>query len=168
MTNRVGDLELDQDLTYQQREWRIERISWIVWALLVLAALLGILGPGPLSKATAGNAGDPIWVEYQRFVRHRSPTELIVYVAPDGSEEGALSLQIDQELTEKAQIERIDPEPAKEQAGMGRITYTFPIDEGDAVLHVIYHLELESFGPSTIRVGLEGGPEVSINQFVYP
>jgi hypothetical protein len=168
MTKRVGDLELDQDLTYQQREWRAERISWIVATLLLLAALLGVLGPGPLSKTRAGSQDDLLWVEYDRFVRHRSPTELIVHLDPNAAQEGTIQLQLDRGFIEKAQIQRIDPQPDQEQFAMGRITYVFRIGEGDTPLQVTYHLEMQSFGPLSTPIAILDGQEVSINQFVYP
>jgi hypothetical protein len=168
MTKRVGDLELDQDLIYQNREWRVERIGWIILALLVLAALLGILGKGPLSKAIAGSQDGPLWVEYQRFVRHRSPTELIVRIEADAAQEGRIHLQLNQEFVQKAQIQRIDPEPDQEQVAMDRITYVFQVGEGAAPVQVIYRLEMQSFGLLSTPIGIVDGPEVSINQFVYP
>src|SRR5215207_519621 len=115
MPKQVGDLELDQDLTYQQREWRVERISWIVWLLLIVAALLGLLGPGPLSQTRAGSQDERVWVDYERFVRYRSPTQLIVHIEPDAAQEGMFHLQLDQEFIAKAQIQRIDPEPDQQQ-----------------------------------------------------
>jgi hypothetical protein len=168
MAKRVGDLELDQDLEYQQREWMAERISWVVWLLLLLAALLGILGSGPVSNATAGSQDGPLWVEYQRLARHRSPTTIIVHTRPEIAQDGTLQLQFDQEFIGKVQIERIDPEPDQVQIGMGRITYSFQVSEGDAPLHIIYHMQLETMGSVSTPLGIVGGPEVTVSQFVYP
>lgn len=37
--HRAGDLELEQDLQYQQRSWEFERIGWIAMSLIASAAL---------------------------------------------------------------------------------------------------------------------------------
>ncbi len=42
-----------EDLTYQVRSWRIERAGQVLMGLFILAALLGLLGGGPLSRASA-------------------------------------------------------------------------------------------------------------------
>ena len=65
--HRVGDLEISQDLTFQRRSWIVQRVGWVMLALLILAALGGLFGPGPLSRARAGPHDGPLWVEYQRF-----------------------------------------------------------------------------------------------------
>jgi hypothetical protein len=82
---RAGDLELNQDLRFQRRMWAVQRIGWAVMALVVLAGLLGLFGPGPLSSATAGKEEGPLLVEgYERFVRFRIPTTLQVRLDPLG------------------------------------------------------------------------------------
>ena len=46
-SHRHGDLEIDEDLPFQRREWFAERVAWAVMALLIAAALLGLFGTGP-------------------------------------------------------------------------------------------------------------------------
>jgi hypothetical protein len=41
---RIGDVEINQDLDFQRRCWTVQRIGWIVMAVLVLSALLGVFG----------------------------------------------------------------------------------------------------------------------------
>ena len=57
-----GDLELDQDLIFERRTWTVERVAWVIMALVGLAALAGLLGPGPLSETTSGEQGGPLWL----------------------------------------------------------------------------------------------------------
>ena len=44
---RISGIDIDQDMEYQRREWRIHRIGWGVFALIILATLLGLVRPGP-------------------------------------------------------------------------------------------------------------------------
>jgi len=53
---RAGDLEIDEDLSFQRREWRVQRGGWVVMAVLILLALLGLTGRGPIRQPTAGTA----------------------------------------------------------------------------------------------------------------
>jgi hypothetical protein len=59
--------EIDQDLEFQRRIWKLQRVAWAVMALVVLAAVLGLLGPGVLGMATAGGRSSPLWLEYDHF-----------------------------------------------------------------------------------------------------
>ncbi len=43
---RVGDLQINQDLDYQRREWTIQRVGWVVIGLIVCAAAPWASGPG--------------------------------------------------------------------------------------------------------------------------
>lgn len=55
---RVGDLDINQDAYSFEREARAEDVGRIViWGLVVLA-LLGVSGTGPLAWASAGAEGD--------------------------------------------------------------------------------------------------------------
>lgn len=75
MVKRIGDLDIAQDLEHQRREWVIERIGWAIMALILLAALAGLLGSGPLSNARIDHPGSHLSAEYNRFERYQSPTK---------------------------------------------------------------------------------------------
>lgn len=165
---RVGDLELDQDLAQQQREWKAERFAWIIWILLLLATLAGLLGPGPFSNATAGNVGDSLWVEYDRFIRHRAPTELVVHLQPEMVHEGIVALSLDQSFLDQVEIERIEPEPNQEQAAGERTHYVFEVAESEQPLVVTFHLEPGDSGPLSTTVAVPGNAEVGVSQYVFP
>jgi uncharacterized membrane protein YcaP (DUF421 family) len=48
-------LEIEQDLTFQQRQWHVQRVAWVSVTLLLVAALWGVLGnhTGTILRATA-------------------------------------------------------------------------------------------------------------------
>lgn len=51
--DRVGDLEVPQDLGFQRRACTFERIGWVAMTLVLLAAIVGVWGEGPLAQAEA-------------------------------------------------------------------------------------------------------------------
>ena len=59
-SHRVGDLEISPDLNFQRRSWAMQRFAWVVLALFILAALLGLFGPGPLSQTRAEQQDSPL------------------------------------------------------------------------------------------------------------
>ena len=97
MAKTVQGLQIEEDRAHQRREWRIERVGWVLMAGLLLAGLLGLLGDGPLSRATAGSAG-ALSVEYDRLQRAAAPYEYRFEVDPSLAREGQLRLRFDDAL----------------------------------------------------------------------
>jgi len=79
---RIGDLDINQDLAFQRRSWSLQRIGWGLIALVLIAALLGLFGHGPLSEATTDDPSLPIRLAYERFGRFGSPLVLRIRVEP--------------------------------------------------------------------------------------
>src|SRR5215203_1974081 len=106
-----GGLEVDQDLAFQYREWRVQTIARVLFALFILAALLGVFGSGPLSRAewSAGNAS----VEYPRFARLDRTME---YRFDVPAQDGRASLVLPNELLERVTIESWAPEPGEQRS----------------------------------------------------
>jgi hypothetical protein len=67
LPSRSSQLQIDEDLAFQRREWKIQRVGWGAMALVIIAALLGVFGTGPLSNATLEREG--LRLEYERFCR---------------------------------------------------------------------------------------------------
>lgn len=117
-SERAGDLEISQDMAFEQRDWLFQRIGWTAMLLVALAALAGLFGPSPWTRLTAGQPGTALWVEYYRFDRVEAPTDLKINLGPSAGLDGAkeLRLWIDRDYTEGLNIEQISPEPDRYEA----------------------------------------------------
>jgi hypothetical protein len=165
---RVGDLEIGEDIAHQETMWKVERAGWILMALLLIAALLGLLGPGPLSNATASDPGSLIRVEYERFVRHQAPVELRIHLGSASVHDGRVRLWLNREFITRAQIERIDPEPERTELDSHRFVYVLDTPKMEESSQAIIHFKPAGFGLTRVQLGLVGGPEVEFKQWVYP
>ena len=165
---RIGDLELSQDLDFQRRSWRVQRIGQGLMLLVVLAALLGLLGGGPLSRATAGAANAPLQVDYGRFVRHGGPTQMDIRLQPGAAHGGSARVWLDRAYVDGIEIERIEPEPTCVEAGHDRISYVFTMNPPDQPATVTFSIMPDQMGLRTVRVGLDGGNTLTFRQMVYP
>lgn len=165
---RIGDLEIHQDLPHERREWVIERIGWVLMGLLLLAAFIGLLGPGPLSSATAGESGSILWAEYDRFERSQAPSTLRVHVGPGASRDGKARLWLNRDFIDNVEIHLIEPQPEMVEAGPDRFVYTFNTPGSEQATAVTFHFEANRFWRIPVRIGLEGGPELQFSQFIYP
>lgn len=162
---RVDGLELDQDLEFQRREWVAERIGWFAIAALLVAALLGVFGSGPLSSASSGD--DLVRIDYERFGRLLTPVKLRVQLGEGASAEGVARVWIASHYLESMELEGVTPEPDATEAHADRVVFAFVMGDGGPGA-VTFHMRPDGFGALTGRVGLVDGPELRFWQFVYP
>jgi hypothetical protein len=164
---RIGSLEVEQDLDYQRREWVFERVGWLAMLLLVLAALAGLLGTGALSSTSIGSADGPLRMEYDRFVHYRDPNTLRMLI--DGSQVvgGKTRVWFDRGYLDGVQIENIMPEPEQVVADGTGDTFVF-LTEGNEAVRVVFHFSPDQFGWLEGRVQVGSGPKLDFGQFVYP
>jgi hypothetical protein len=159
---RVGDLEINEDLVFQKRSWTVQRIGWVIMALVLAAALLGLFGAGPLSRATAGTEDEALWVEYDRFSRLLKTTDLKVHAT---SESGEVRLWISREYLEKVEISHITPTEDSAEAAQDGVFYVFQSAEP---LTIVIHLRAAQAGLISGEMRLDGGPSQEFTQFIYP
>lgn len=165
---RAGSLEIGQDIDFQRKEWRAQRIGWVVMALIALAALAGLMGNGVLARATAGDPADPIRLEYARFDRLQSPSSLQVEIAGEAVAGEQVELLVDREYLQGVQIEKVVPEPEAVRGAADDLVYVFAVDEPGQPLTVSFDLRHIEFGAKSGRVAAPNGQTIEFGQFVYP
>ena len=166
---RVGDLEIDQDLEFQERDWAAERIGWTAMLLVLLVALLGVFGAGPLSHTTAGEREGQFWLEYQRFAHYDAPTlPLVVHVDTNLAQEGQVQLWFERDYLQSFQVEGVLPEPKGVEIGIDRYIYVFEVGETGPPTQVTFILEPEQIGRVSGRIGIQDTPGLEISHFFYP
>jgi hypothetical protein len=163
---RVGSLEIGQDLDFQRKEWEVQRVAWLVVLVILLAAVAGIFGAGPLSHAEA--ASGPLEMNYDRIARRGSETTLTLRVAPQTAVDGELPLWLDRDFLDKVNIDRIVPEPAEMEAEDERVIYRFVAADPEQVAEITFQLNPAEPGIARGRLGVVDGAEVSFAQFIYP
>jgi hypothetical protein len=62
---KVNDeIAVGEDLEFQRKWWRFEKIAWIFFALIIVLDLAGLFGRGPLARARRHAADATIDVRY--------------------------------------------------------------------------------------------------------
>lgn len=157
--------DIDDDVAFQHRVWRFERIGWFIMGLIILAALLGYAGHGLYSGAEEGD--DRLRIEYPRFTRHLSPAQMKIHVGADAVEGGAVTLLLNEDFADSFEIDNVVPMPAQWQAGAGGVRMRIPM-RGDAPGVVRIYMTPQGFGPVSTQVGIDGAPALELWQFIYP
>ena len=166
-TKPASALHINEDLVFERREWFIQRVGWGVLALIMLLALGGAFGKGPLSSAEAGDS-NLLRVEYQRFIRHGQSMELEVSVAPLAVKSSQVELSVSREYLEKFTVEQITPEPERVQNTPDALLFVFNARESQMPVKVTFTLEPEQSGWHSGSIALPTGAPVKIEQFTYP
>ena len=161
-------LELEEDLAFQRKSWRAERVSWGLLGLTLLVALTGLLGHGPLSAGTGGTRGSDFWVEYQRFPRYQTSEALRFHVGPAAAGGRPIQLWIGAGYLRDTEIVSIVPQPERAIPGTERITFAFAAPPAGQGAEITFELRADAYGPRTARVGLADGPAFDLGLFVYP
>ncbi|MEW6737114.1 MAG: hypothetical protein AB1489_37860 [Acidobacteriota bacterium] len=165
---RVGDLEIEEDLNFQHHSWKIERIGWVMMFLLVLAELLGLLGSGPLSKAIVGSKNGPLSIEYKRFERFRTVTELRFYLNTDTAGEEREYIWFNRDYLREIEIHEIAPTPDRVELRSDRVTYVFRTTDRHRPALIKFSLEPMKIGILHGMAGLNNDQALVFSQYVYP
>ena len=167
---RVGDLEIEQDLVFERRQNVVQRVGWGIGVLILLAAMLGGFGDGPLASATLRSPDGLITLRYQRLARDRAPDRLRIEIASAAIRDTEITIGLSQDYFEDVRIQTITPAPLAAEPASGEIRYRFAASDAPVVIHV----DLEHDGPGstagTIRAHHPDGRHSSItfSQFVFP
>ncbi len=163
-TVREDGLQLNEHRRFQERFWTIERLAWCVFALIIVAGLLGAFGSGgPL--ATKVTVIDRAIVEHPRIGRWEGTDEMIVRFKSDPAAQ-TRSLFLSNTFTEVFQVEDIQPLPARTviEASGQRLFFDNPGHDGGMVT---LHLRAQSAGSASFSVGVDG-ELASLSSFIFP
>ena len=165
---RINDLEVTEDPNFHRRFWTFQRAGWIALVLLVVAALTGLFGSGPLSTATAHTDGDELTVDYHRFSRYQSLSTIQVTLGPGAIEGSEAQVWINSSYMNRVRIENIAPEPDSVEIGSERYIFTFMVAEEADPAPISFHVRPEEPGIQAAEVGIVDGPSTSMRLIVFP
>ena len=161
------ELEVHEDPDFQRRDWLAQRVGWAGLAAMLLAALAGLMGDGPLSDTTRGD-GRHLTVEYDRFVRHGARTVVTFRIAPQAAaDDRRVHIAIDRQFLVANDLQRQVPEPSATLGHDDAVEFIYDVGP-DAALLVRWTVEPDELGRRSSSVRLNDGPAVEIAQFTYP
>ena len=159
---------IENDLAFQSRMWTVQRCGWIVMAVLIVGALLGLLGPGPLSTVTVATASGKLQLMHDRFVRRHASTNLYVTLSTLGDASGEARLRLNRSYLDRMEVQRVTPTPIEVAASSAGLTYTFRVEGQTQAVMVTFTLQPTEFGSLTGSLSNGRDEVVSVRQFAYP
>ena len=166
---RHGSIEVAQDLQFQQKSWRVQRIAWKVMLGIAVAGLLGLFGSGPLASASTEATDSGVTAKYDRFIRAGGDHTLELTITPAAMDgDSVLKVWIASDWLAGNQVSTITPEPASESVTPDRIVYSFAVAEHASPVEIRFALESRKVGLRRWRGGVDGDATLSFSQFAYP
>ena len=145
-----------------RRGWLFERIGWVLMALTIAAAAIGVLGGGWLSSAEAAS-GD-VAVRYPRFARAHAPFVISI----DWPAQAAAVVSLDRAYLEHFAITEVRPTASSEAVDAQRIHYTFDTRDGAGRVSAELELRAHRGGRFVGSIALGAEPPIAIRQFIFP
>ena len=168
MVDRVGDLEIEQDLSFEKREWIVQWIGRGLMALIILGALLGFFGAGPFSLSEVRDPSGDLAVTYEHFGRRGATTNLVVELSPQATSGGEAVVLFSTEYMDKFQLDTVTPAPDQVTLTDDGYEYTFLVGDQQGSVSITYNFTIEAMGPESGMVSLEGGAPIELWHFFTP
>lgn len=159
-------LDIHDNERFAKRESFAERVGWLVMAVVVVAALLGLFANGPLSHRTVESDG--VTVGYQRFARNQGHTTLEVEAQATAASQGNVEVWVSQRFLESYHLEEVRPDPESTTTRSGGLVFAFPVEGTDTPVKATFSLRPEHAGRHHGEVAVGDGRPATFTQLVYP
>lgn len=164
MKQRHADLQLDEDLRLQHREWRVQKVSWFLLYGLLIAIAFGLLGHGPLSTSHVRGPDGSASLQFERFMTVKSANQLTLTLPPA---KGQVRAVLDAKYLQDVEIRDITPEPEKSVLESEGTAYFFSADS-QKPMQVQFSFEPRKIGMLEGWIAVAGESRLNFRQFVYP
>ncbi len=161
-----GTVAVGEDLKFQQRWWKFERVVWSFFVLVLLADLSGILGRGPLAKAERKSGDGTLDLKYERVLRENTTSMMAILPGQSAVRDGKVQIFVSDTLLKQLGTQRVIPQPETSTVGSGGVTYTFAASQLPMILQM--ELKPSKLGMSRFSVAVPGGQAVQAKAFVLP
>lgn len=149
-----------------------QRVGWILLALFLLLAIVGLFGDGPIASSSTSSSADGVTVrlEYDRFARSRSPQSLRLSIDAPGATADRVAVTLSGDLADGIQVESTSPQ-GPEGAFVSDPVLEWRVDDWSEPLVVTVHYEAEAWwwldGEVRVTVG-DVSQSISISQLLFP
>ncbi len=148
---------------FHEHEWAVQRVGWTLVAIVLIAAVAGLFGGGPMARQAMA-AGDTR-IEMDRFVRYKSSSEWRFRPGPS-SNANPLRISIDSNFLAQYEITTITPRPSRTSSSGNLVMFEFERDRSTA--DIVFHVQPIRMWRHEGVLRVRELPPITVRQFVYP
>lgn len=159
-------IEIGTDRRFQERFWTAQRIAWVVFVLIILAALAGFSGKGgPFAHGVADGAEADL--EYPRYTRWLSSDDMELTLAPTGAAEATVDISSD--FFDIFQIENVRPAPKDSSVNADGQTLVFALESPGGSRDITFNLRaIQPSAGKRFTIRIDDGPPLAFRSVVLP
>ena len=162
---RSREHPIREDMAYQLKVWRFERVGWYVLVLVVLMGLMGVFSRGLLSSRDVRSEDGKVRVEYEMFHRNGSTNSMKITLS--STSDSQVELELAGQLLEGFSIETLQPEPLRSRSSSQGIRLWLQTDlDGQATLYIT--LRGDGLGFYRSQISSPGTNSLKLVQFIFP
>ena len=162
----AGDVAVGENLAFQRKWWRFERIIWVIFLVVLVCDGLGLFGHGWLSKTQRFTADRALTLDYEWVERANTPSIMSMRFSGEAIHNGHIEVFVSENVIKPLGAQHISPQPLLSTLSAGGITYTFPASSAPAVAEII--LQPSYPGSHKIRIQARGSDPIEATVFVVP
>jgi hypothetical protein len=158
-------LELISRRRNEKVHWRtqaVRKIFTVITAFILISALLGLFGSGPLSRVEARSGA--FTADYPRFTRIDAPQHIVLNIQ---SPEDHVDIRVDNAYLHQFQVEGITPPPTETRLEQDHTVYIFDAQPG-AVGEIKVDLRAQEYGIVSGTLTSSTGDSIFLRQIIYP
>ncbi|WP_255313440.1 hypothetical protein [Pseudomonas protegens] len=159
------DFPINEDMGYQIKLWRFERVGWYVLVVVMLLGLAGLFSRGALSSRDIISADGRIRAEYELF--HRNGSTNAMTFSLTGEPMSAMEVELSGELFDGFSVETLQPEPLRSSSSADGIRIWVQTDKKGRA-NVFMTLRGEGLGLFRSNIALLSGSNMQLTQFIFP
>lgn len=175
MTAQKSSNTEEEDLKFQKKEWVFQRVVWMIMLVIVVLAVIGVFGNGPIAKAEAGNPQDLLHIKYDRIVRERAQTGSLVTINLNRSAilrqtgDTLIHLWISQDWVHSMGLTSTTPYPARTSLNDSAIVFSFVAPYDSKSIKILFNWKPVEVGLQHGYIGLLLHPNIyELSTFVLP
>lgn len=158
------ELDIDEDIQHEKLKWKIERISWIILIVILLLALAGGLGAGPISSKLIGTGSFSL--KYLLINRYEAPAEIKIETRFIPREDFTIWIN-DSFIKETAELS-VNPNPKSYYVQNGNAIFVFEENEKNgSPVAITFQFNHQRAGIFNLRAGI-GKDYIETTQVVLP
>lgn len=161
-----GELAVGADMRFQKTWWRVERVLWGIFGIVMAAALAGLLGRGAVSHTTYHSPDSALSFEYERIQRIDTPSTLTLHFPPQVVQSGHVALWIGAETLRDFGVQRTAPTAVEEIVQSDGEVLVFPALPQPLTVRLF--LRSTVIGRHRIDLQVHGSAPASVDAMVLP
>lgn len=158
--------EINENIRALCFECCFRRYGVIFLSIVIICSLSGLFSSGFLSSVHKTNTPATLSLDYERFARLMSETEINIQVRNRHSPR--TTIDFSSSLLVNYQIGDIRPQPDKMYSANGHLNLVYDGNTSGAPLTIWLSITPKTFGKFINAIQVNQQPAVTFNQFVFP